>query len=230
MGDAQLSPEQVMINFYNKGYNKVGFKHDSPDFSRTSIIRNIKTLIDQGLPTPNILDIGSGPQPIEKQLFDSKIKIPENLHFYSLDLANIRKSKLLARKYHVEHVTADGSRLPFSNSSLGLVFSNHAIDFMPSEAIDEVYRVLADKGIAVFYFHHPSMIPKDLSVVENKDQRNYWSHLKNTKALFSTEKEIKDRLKQSGFLDVSVNLNTDRRDNWWEVVAKKSPSVNPNSL
>ncbi|MBI2029401.1 class I SAM-dependent methyltransferase [Candidatus Gottesmanbacteria bacterium] len=232
MENTQLTPEQSLLQGYALNYNRVLYKHDSPDQSRVSMTQRIKNYLIGGIPIPNILDIGSGPQSIEKQLLDMRrIKYPTRYNFFSLDKARIAKARLLAKKYKVDHVPADGTILPFPDSKFGLVFSNHAIDFMPRVAINEAYRVLANYGIAIFYLHHPSMIPEDLNQADNKDVRGYWSYLKENNLLFSSREQINKTLQNAGFTDITVSINRDELEGeqWWEVIAK-TPPVNSDSL
>lgn len=215
------SPQQLIDSFYTSVYRTE--KHDSPEESRVSLIRRIVTTLKSGIPEPQILDIGSGPQSLEKQLFSgrpqSDINFLKKFMFATLDVAEIYKKKLLAKK--ASHVRADALKLPFKSESFGLVVSNHAIDFLPRVAFQEARRVLVSGGKVIFYFHHPDMIPDDLSSVRNRMVRQFWQYLKDNEVLFKSEEEITETLQRAGFTLEEIIPNSDGQDKWWEVVASK---------
>ncbi len=215
------SPQQVIDSFYTCVYRTE--KHDSPEESRVSLTRRIVTTLKSGITEPQILDIGSGPQSLEKQLLSgrpqSDINFFKKFMFVTLDVVEIYKKKLLAKR--ASHVRADALKLPFKSESFGLVVSNHAIDFLPRAAFLEAHRVLAPGGKAIFYFHHPDMIPDDLSSVRNRMIRQFWQYLKNENVLFKSEEEITQTLQGAGFTLEEIIINSDSQDKWWEVFASK---------
>ena len=154
-----LDQEALLSGFYEKIYSLK--KHDSPDESRTSLVQRIKKLINEGEIFPNrVLDIGSGPQALEKQLL-SRSQGGDSIRrgtsqFISVDLAKIMPVKLLSGKTkNVNHVQGNAINLPFKDKTFGLVVSNLAIDFCPQEeAFREAHRVLSDGGKGIFYLHH----------------------------------------------------------------------------
>ncbi len=228
-----INPTMHLGDFYRRLYSHE--KHDSPDESRTSLVRRIRQLIQAGEITPRrILNIGSGPQALERQLL-SKSQGGEPLRkeaqFVSLDLADIMPVKLLAQSIdNVRHIRANAVELPFKGGSFGLVVSNHAIDFAPqAAAFREAYRVLSEGGKAIFYLHHPSMIEQlpDDKKKNQKDVRIFWQYLRDNSILFANEKDIKSFLSEAGFVPLEISLKTDeaRADKWWEVVAEKTRTV-----
>lgn len=220
-----ISPE-LITEHYSAIYN-AGEKHDSPEKSRTSMARRVWELLQNGIPVNRILDIGAGPQILERQLYAgrprSQTDFLRNFTFHTLDVAEISRRKLLAgKRQNVAHTRANAVSLPYKDGSFGMVVSNHAIDFAPIEdALREAYRVLAAEGIAIFYFHHPDMIPEDLSKVKNSRVRQAWQQLLDTNSLFRNEQQIRDSMTRAGFSEVGVLLATDGIDKWWEVTAKK---------
>ncbi len=220
-----FNPEIFLRDFYKKLYLKE--KHDSPDESRTSMVRRIKKLITEGKIFPNkVLNIGSGPQALEKQLLNrsqggGSLRNNE-IKFTSIDLAQIMANKLLSGKTkNVSHVQGNVVNLPFQDKTFGLVVSNHAIDFCPQEeAFREASRVLNDNGKGIFYFHHPLML-RELS--KNEEIRTFWQHLRDNSILFFSEEEIKTFLEKVGFVPLEISLKSDKYqdDTWWEVVAEK---------
>jgi len=223
--EPNFKAKEFLSSFYRKLYFRD--KHDSPDESRTSLVRRIKKIILENKIFPNrVLNIGSGPQALEKQLLDQHQggePLREAAEFVSIDLAQIRFSKLLGRK-NVQHVQGNADALPFKDQSFGLVVSNHAIDFCPQEeAFQEAYRVLSNGGKGIFYLHHPSMFKE---FPENEKVRVFWQYLKDNSILFSKEEDIKTFLEKVGFVTVEISLKSDKMkiDTWWEVVVEK-PAV-----
>ena len=219
-----LNPQKHLNNFYSRRYTSE--KHDSPEESRTSMIRRIRNLILEGKIVPaEVLDIGSGPQSLEKQLFGflhNGGSLKKMVQVVSIDLANILPRRLLARKIqNVQHVQGNAVKLPFADQSFGLVVSNHAIDFCPQEeAFREAYRVLNNGGKGIFYLHHPSMFEYPPL---NEEVVIFWQYLKDNHILFSNEQDIRTFLKRVGFISAEISLKTDKlkTDKWWEVVAEK---------
>ena len=237
----QLSNQETMEAFYTNIYKDQ--KHDSPDKSRLSIRTRIIAAL-QSLPYSSgnkplyLLDIGSGPQSLEKDILKTNPKIDGRAKIISVDYADInnllaerntKKNRIseesLNIKFSVEHVRASGINLPFKDASFDLIFSNHALDFIAfidKAAYIETYRVLSKGGQGIFYFHHPDMIPEDLSSIKNLYVKSIWSKLKSTKFLFDSEDAIKQELIKYGFKVEECYLNNDKENKWWETVLKKS--------
>src|SRR5258708_1113436 len=198
---------------------------DSPDKSRTSLIRWIQEEATKGLSKDVILNIGSGPQPLEAQMLRSEHKdnsLFKKIKIFTLDIANIRSSNLLVQRRNrlktrtdILHVQGSAFELPYRDNSIGMVVSNHAIDFLPDEVFKEAYRVLAPNGLALFNFHHPSMIPEDLEKFNlHENVREFWKFLKDNNRLFDSEGRIKKTMEGYGFQVNSINLNDDLIDKW----------------
>jgi hypothetical protein len=212
----------LLKKYYTREYRLQ--KHESPEKSRLSMINRIISLIvNNSLPKRYILDIGSGPQSLEKQLLQKDRKcfsVVNSHHFFTVDIAEIMKAKLLAQsKRNVEHVRANAVDLPYRSKVFGLIMSNHAIDFLRGyNPFREARRVLDDEGIGIFYFHHSSMIDFE-GTFRKTDVKLFWEYLYNNKLLFNSEDEICNELTESGFNVQEITLNSDPRDTWWEVVA-----------
>lgn len=210
----------LLGRFYTDAYRAM--KHDSPELSRVSMNKRIVDWLREYGGHGPILSIGAGRQSLEKQLLAfSDRNVPDGIQIVTLDIADIPSSSLLARKYGVAHVRADSLDLPYPDNSFGLVVSNHAIDFLPETVYSEVCRVLIPGGRAIFYCHHPDMIPDDLRTIKNPDVREFWGYLKGNQVLFATEVQIRDTLGRFGLVTEEVKLGNDWQNKWWEVVAYK---------
>jgi len=221
MGDHQ----DALIKHYSGMYSGKE-KHDSPEESRTNICRKIIEIVKlQEIPNPNILDLGSGPQALEKQLlaFGNKEdrNMLKNLSITTLDIASILKNKILALKFGANHVQADSKLLPFSSNSFGLIISNHSIDFIPNRdnAIKEAFRTLSHGGIVIFNFHHKDML-KSISKTSGS-VKEHWNYLIDNNLLFGSETEIRNYLKKFGYKDIEIEEKSDNNDKWWMICAKK---------
>lgn len=204
-------------------------KHDSPDDSRTSMARRIFVYLSKSKRV-NVLNIGSGPQALETQLLTRR-DVYEKLctRFYTVDFAPIRGYRLLARGSNLtRHVRANGCQLPFVDNHFNLVVSNHAIDFMPPQALREACRVLSSKGHAIFYFHHSDLIPPNLDLDRvrlNPMIKMFWEFLRTNKILFESPDQIVERMALSGFKVEDISLNSDYLDKWWEVKLRKNGKI-----
>ena len=189
-------------------------KHDSPDGSRVALGQKMMEALKQGIPTPWILDVGSGRQSVEKEFMAPRQRrygdFLDKFKFATLDIAKIPRRNLLARKLGVEHTRASGLALPYPDGQMGLVFSNHAIDFLPDEVYDEVARVLAPEGKVIFNFHHPSML-QGLNRMRDKNVKNLWQYLKDNGSLFETETKIRETLASHGLTVDEVKLMKSHR-------------------
>ena len=217
--------QELLANHYSKKY-RGREKHDSPDRSRTYICKEIIKIVNlQEIPNPNILDIGSGPQSLEKELLTfGNRKYRDMLKQFpitTLDIASIPKYKNLASKMSVDHVQADAKFLPFEENSFGLVISNHSIDFIPNRdnAFKEVFRVLSNKGIIIFNFHHKDML-KSIKYTSGS-VKEYWNYLIDNDLLFDSEEKIRKYLEEFGYKDINIEEKSDNNDKWWMICAKK---------
>lgn len=220
-----IDAQRLLTGFYSREY-KGRQLHDSPDKSRTSMSRRIAGQMYGGLSKNLLLGIGTGPQSIEKQLlgtFSHLRKLFDNHKFFTIDIADIKSNRLLAkRKYGVEHVRTDATRLPFANDTFGLVYSNHSIDFIPNspDAFREAYRVLVPGGSAIFYFHHENLLSRNSEKTDSEVQQ-YWNYLTENQILASDEQHALQKVTSAGFVVDDLLLNSDGRDIWWEVIAHK---------
>ena len=223
--------EYNLVDRLRDNYSRLYLRdyHDSPDKSRVSMARRIVGQLKSGIPTKLVVDIGSGAQALEKTMLSTYNQrqfrdLFGRYNFLTLDLANIKRARLLAQKRYpdlVMHVVADGSILPVVDKAAGLVFSNMAIDFMPEEAFSEAYRILVPEGTAFFNFHHPDMISEASIATKKEGVRKYWKYLESNQVLFSNQAQIIERLEKIGYKNIQVSLNTDGVDKWWEVSCKK---------
>lgn len=219
--------------FYNEKYTR-GMADDSPDESRTRICRQLVTRIGEMAedhPPVRVLHVGSGPQSVERELFESvapELSNCPDVTFFTADFATFPAGRLLAtsdggyRRNNIVHLKADKYMLPCPDGSIDIVYSNHAIDLTGrKDALEEAHRVMANNGYGIFNFHHPSMLPQDFTAVYDPRVKKVWQYLAITGGLYASEDEILDEMGSLGFQDVNVNLASDGTDTWWEVEARK---------
>lgn len=122
-------------------------KYDHPAIVlwRSIEARNLSATLDKiSFDTPT-LDLGCGEGKVSSIIFDQIIDIG-----LDIDANQVKKAKLTKAYQHL--VTADGRFLPFTDESLGLVFSNCVIEHIPNleNVLKEVSRVLRRSGYFVF--------------------------------------------------------------------------------
>lgn len=142
-------PTSAMAEFYTWQYS-TGRKFDSTDKSRTRIVRRLHNTAQNLKDGDIVLDLASGPQAVERQFistFKDDTRIP-NLRFISLDRATIHPSRLLARKSGVEHMQADGAKLPIRRGIISALISNMGLEYMDPSALSEISNVLQPEGVA----------------------------------------------------------------------------------
>ena len=226
---AVTDPVEESHEFYSWFYTKN--KDDSPDDSRILLQRRLGRYIAKFGEDDCMLDLGAGRQALEKGYIAPRGKVPP-FKIVTLDIAELSRKQLLADRYGVMHVKANGSQLPFYNDQFSLVVSNMALDFMPRDAISEAYRVLRPGHYAIVNLHHPSLIPANLDeLLENEKiagrQRNkfrkswevllFWKYLRDNSILFANSNEIRARFGEIGFEIKSVDETKTQTDTWWEV-------------
>lgn len=220
--------ELLLNKFYSDLYGNRHERSDSPEQSRTSLSRRVRNTIGSLDRSDFILDLGSGPQIVTHQILRDRPN--EHPNIITLDIAKIPRGKLLARKKAYGHIRGSGNQLPFGNNSFALVFSNMALDFMGTVAIDEVDRVLMPGGRLEVNLHHPSLIPGDLDLLltlrhlgrRERDTYNYWKFLRDNEILNENPDVISRRFTDCGFILRNIYLAEDACDKWWEVSLVKS--------
>lgn len=215
--------ELLLARFYSDLYDNQHERSDSPEASRTRLSRRVRNAIGSLDRSDFILDLGSGPQIVTHQILRDRPN--EHPNIVTLDIARIPRGKLLARKKAYGHVRGNGNQLPFKDSSFALVFSNMALDFMGTTAIDEVDRVLIPGGRLEINLHHPSLIPENLDLLltsrhlsrRERDTYNYWKFLRDNDILSEDPDVISHRFTSSDFILRNICLAEDGYDKWWEV-------------
>ncbi|MBI4093970.1 methyltransferase domain-containing protein [Candidatus Kaiserbacteria bacterium] len=201
---------------------------DSPRETRTAVNRAIMDIVrQQKIMPPRILNIGSGPQLLERVLQQSyrtahDVKLLKSLFFAAIDIAKIRADKLKARKHaNVAHVQADAEALPFAPESFGMVVSNMAIDMMPRTAFSEASQALAKGGAFIFTFHHPDMMRDIAATAPRLSDRAFALHLLQNNLYFATEEEIRSTLAAYSLEAQEIRRDSNAPDNkgstWWFV-------------
>ncbi|CAN5288667.1 hypothetical protein BH10PAT2_BH10PAT2_2930 [soil metagenome] len=225
-----LADQSVLTNFYQEEYKK-RMPHDSPDRSRTEMAKDVLKLHRQNeAPNDFFLDIGSGPRALEKEIkaYAKSSHTPKPQLFsidrsiFSLDLLQDYK-----RQPNTEFATANALTLPFAENTFGIVFSNHALDFIPRPSSNfflpyqEAARVIAPGGFLVLNCHHPSLIDIDLNSIKHEPTRLHWGYLKRNDILLSSEEQIRSIISRIGLRLLEVGIRKDTCDKWWRILAQK---------
>lgn len=224
-----VDPVCAINTFYSKFYLRD--KEDSPDQSRVSLARKSKPII-VGLGAGDyVLDLGAGRQIFERE-YERSYGQPA-CQIVTVDIAEIRKRQLLAKFGDISHLRASGPHLPFNNESFSLVVSNMALDFMPENTIDELYRVMKPGSVGLVNMHHPDLIPDDL---DNKLSRSdlterqrgiyeFWKYLRENNILYSDPFEIFDKFFSHGFIVKDIDKRNDSANSWWELELVKPTAL-----
>lgn len=231
--------------FYSAYYNKFGIRDDSPSGSRLSLIRRASSNFANLKHGEWVLDLGSGRQILEYEYADCINSLGVN--WIALDIAEFDKSKLLTSPNidAQRHLRASGSNLPFATEGLSGMVSNMALDFMPREAIQDLFRSLKYGSHLLLNLHHPSLIPSDLDHQISKNNRAirhkidarpstkeklqleraalaHKRYLRDNRVLFSSTTEINDTFSSYGFYINRVGLGgSPTGERWWEADLQK---------
>lgn len=222
------NPKNFLSGVYANLYKRE--KHDSPEASRISMANSIINALHLAQ-SRLVLNIGSGPQSLEKQVLTGRSQHVTNLlktfQFVTLDLSYIETHNLLCRfKNNVSHVNADAEYLPFPNHTFGMGISNLAIDFARWSALSELSRVMIPGSPLLINFHHPQMIPEDLENA-NLDEpvKEYWGYLRKNRQLFESTEQIEYELTAAGFFAIKTEfvcaLEGLTKQYWWQTSAFK---------
>ena len=104
-----------------------------------------------------------------------------------------------------------------------------ALDYMPKEAIREIYRVTVPNGRVFLNLHHPSIIPPNLDMLlfpsmydtnipgRNRDVLEFWRILRDNGILYKNPDEIIAEFNRYGFRVERVGVGDDGTDKWWKV-------------
>lgn len=233
----EKNPREVQVSFYSDFYRKN--KSDSPDASRTSLLRRSVPHMSGLGGEDYVLELGSGRQILTREYLRDRQAQP-SFTVVTLDIAEITRKQLLAgESLSVSHIRADGGRLPFQSGKFALVVSSMALDFMGEEAIPEVHRVLKPGGRAEINLHHPNLIPKDLDqlLVRRKIPKaertvlEYWLYLREQEVLTSDPELLRGRFVKNGLAVEKLVEAHDSHDTWWEVSLRKDQDIcNPATL
>ncbi len=143
-----------------------------------------------------ILDIGCGIGLTDRHLS----KYFKNLHGVDVEEDVVEKAK----KYnpHVKYRIYDGTKLPFDDNSMDLVFAINVMHHIPpagwNSFMAEIYRVTKKGGIAVVFEHNPLNPLTRLAVSRCEFDRDaVLLHKKNLKKLF---RKMKFSVFNQGFI------------------------------
>lgn len=206
-------------------------KEDSPDSSRTTLRRHLRSISENLSSSDYVLDLGAGRQIFEKNYTQAYGE--PNFNFVTLDVAHITYGKLLSRSKN-QHVRASGDHLPFADESIAVVVSSMALDFMPKEVVNELFRVMEPNARALITLHHRDLVDSKLDSFKRRGRlgvgkarvKNFFEYLKQNDVLFGSSEQIDTLFEESGFIVSNVQLASDLHDKWWNVdLQKKSRAL-----
>ncbi|NOY15030.1 MAG: methyltransferase domain-containing protein [bacterium] len=215
----KMRPNRLLQSEYGQYYKL--YDADSHPQQRKHLIEEICNLVtttkERRLSPLRILDIGSGAQLLEKELFQKHPELKQEIIIVTLDIVSINPSRL-----HFPHVQSDAAFLPFQDRYFDLVVSNMALDFVaPKEdtgrrnhLFEEIGRVTKFDGRLIANLHHPNL------------EIDYYTYQKaRTEAATSISKLRKQLSKANGhaqeqiereILSMQVAIN-DARFRYWEI-------------
>lgn len=244
-----LSRQQLLQAAYDKLWSQRSNTEDSPDRSRVAMARRIFSTIVDNNGSCTVLDVGSGPLPIElevahllaqKPYQKLRDKFQENGRFYSLDLSIIPSNRIAkaTRRLPLLHAQADAEALPYTSGSIDVVVANHSFDMLGVTSAEferglvEVARVLKPDGIFLANFHHASLGSSFAEMVEDRmdspDENTFVAQYYDPareNPYFETENDIQSRLHEAGLHIGQIVLDSDNYDQWWSVEATSLSSV-----
>jgi hypothetical protein len=238
----------ALRSFYDAIYPSGAIIHDSPAKTREEIIHSIATvaklrLVDtdtQSAPL-TVLNLGSGPQALEKEYYDYAEQASDSnlrrllkaTRFITLDIASIPADRLLVGRdsldVSVGHVQATSAQIPLSNNSVGVVASNLSVDMLrvhPNDydrALREIARVLTTDGVGLFTFHHPQIYTSHAESAE-LSPHSYEGVYFNPDAhnpFYGDAADIVTDFALAGMEIDAVRLHSEEPENWWHVNARK---------
>jgi hypothetical protein len=213
--------------------------HDSPERSRPALLRSMtQWLLTNANPHPVILNLGAGPQMLERQWQSvAKNRGQEALRkrmtattLVTLDIASIARKRLAARD--VPHVRADSGALPFADESVDLIVSNHSIDMLRADqphfdkALKEAQRVLCVGGVVLLNYHPPVLHERlsQLFATRRELRRNlphqaqFYDGVANP--YYEDDGAIAGDLRSAGLEPTRIDYAA-LDGQWWEVEAHK---------
>ena len=235
MGAMEEGSGKVMRDIVKAHYEqdyKIGLE-DSPDETRRDMNRAImEALREDRVHPPRILNVGSGPQLLERVLLMSygsgqDPQLLKRTFFATTDLAAIRSQRLKAQKHdNVSHVRGDAETLPFAAESFGMLISNMAIDMMPRTAFGEAARSLVNGGLFVFTFHHPDMMRGIAAETTDPKVHEFVTRGLESGMYFETADDIRTTLAENHLLaeEISARRDSSKYSNskWWFVRGVKN--------
>ena len=160
--DLTIDLRDRYTRYYNAAVNQGPDSHiRSRQIIISELIQSVYSLSSEFQSSFPILSVGAGRQIVELELrrHPDWRNLAHRVNLVTLDAADIYKKNLLVtNSEQMQHISADGSFLPFADDSFPIVYSNVAIDFMPRKAFNEVARVLMPRGIFIANLHHPNII------------------------------------------------------------------------
>lgn len=222
---------------------------DSPLESRLVMARRVaEALVRSEITHQVILDLGAGPQSVERSMemmarssqgsvtgrFGTLAARMAASSIVTLDVAAIPTQRFPRRQIAgAQHLRADSQALPFADKTVDVAFSNMSLDMLRATpdaymtALTEVRRVLKPDGLFLANFHHADLC-EDL-----RSQYAYEPPSKHVAAYYDAARpnpyydnwlSIVKELSQVG-LSAEVQLETESvgHEKWWAVQASLRP-------
>jgi SAM-dependent methyltransferase len=212
---------------------------DSPESSQLFVAHRVTQWMQQNLENGgDIVDLGSGPQPIEKELVGRMKSIAalrgqtskKQFSILTVDFAPIPQQSLVKSgdkiPFNIMHLQNDLTQLDIQDGFADFVFSNHAIDFAPRDAFAEASRILKPGGEFLFLFHHPNLWRNSDMSRLSPEVIEFWRDLEDRGQLFETEQGISETLTYYGLPPTQINLVNQRvhleNETYWIASGVKS--------
>lgn len=228
--------EVESIPHYENRY-RTSQESDTPSFP--NFVRRVRDLFAQNPTISTMVDVGSGPQILERTLLRQNA-IPAGLDITTVDNAPIPPNQLLPVDKGVRHLQEDARNLSLPNNSTDLVVANHVLTFIGNKGLAEISRILKYGGTFITNIDYPTFFPPDLDQrIQQKDlsiaERTVLEHqrrLRDGDMRLETEEIVRSAFAQQGLEVVSCRKESDRPKwdikspeqkygHWWAITAVK---------
>jgi hypothetical protein len=230
---------------YDNLYRNHRVKEDSPHKSRSDLAKRIGMwLVTEAPDSPIIVDLGSGPQAIERSLVSLASSAQSSkclsvlkdrlkqTRILTIDQAVIPRRNMINRKLSgLQHVRAQFSQLPLSSESADLVVSNLALDMVRKEpavyakSLDEAARIMKPEGLLWANLHHSTLYEKlCIEFAHRKydaQHRFYDSDPSAINPYYEYANPIITDFDAAGLGITSVRMASHYSETWWRVEAIK---------
>lgn len=248
----QEERQAALEGYYDAIYAGGAIQLDSPKNTREEIVHNIATIAERGLVTFDpqdkpltVLNLGSGPQALEKEFYEYAHQGPEPrlrrlleaTRFITLDIASIPADRLLLssskQNQYVSHINASSTHIPLADTSVDVVVSNMSVDMLRvhprtyDRAVQEISRVLKHDGMGLFTFHHPQVFESHASspTLSPYSYEGVYFNPNAHNPFYSDKADIVTDFALAG-LEVDVaQIHADGHEKWWHIETHKLPTT-----